>query len=738
MADHRNFLLGKGERLTEPVSPAKRAVNKVPPYTPEEARDRLTPMVRAAVSNMARLPEDARPRGQVVGKLVLNPEYLSKSYYPSNFLKSYGLRAVGSKPTTVTPEKRSNNRDPVEQPSTELFVAGPLAEFNRLYRDLSTAHLSDSVRDELVTLERIEEVHPRSKIKGPIKSKQHIPLEVVLHASEFRTDQFIVDAFNTYVSTMGLEADLEHRLYAGGLCFLRMSAPKESISDIVKFSFLRAVREMPRLRHLEPKLDFRTSAPPVILPTADVVAPTIRVAVFDGGLPDRSPLDPWVRRFDPPGIGPAVPKCVDHGHAVTSAALFGPLVPGTQAPTPFATVDHIRVWDDESGSDPLHLFDVLERIKNTLETSPKYEFINLSIGPDLPIEDDDVHSWTAVLDEYLAEGTCLATVAVGNDGDGDAAAQLNRVQVPSDSVNALGVGACNTRVGPWQRAPYSSVGPGRSPGVVKPDLVAFGGGKSNPYLALVPGKGLNPEEHQGTSFAAPELMRVAVGIKSTFGASLGPLAIRALLIHTAEAGQEPQADIGRGRIRIDLDEISICPDGSYRVVYRGELSASKYLRAEIPLPDGVIKGNVKIDATCCFATEIDSAYPSGYTRSGLEVVFRPDYSNVDNGAMHPHSQRFFSRPEEFRGGMLRSDAHKWETTLHGSVTKRASGLNRPVFDIHYLARDEGRPDHASVKIRYALVITVEAPRNLDLYDRIVRKYRNVLEPMVPIRVPVQI
>ena len=609
MTDRRNFLLGKGERLTEPVTPAKRQVNKVPPYTPEEARDRLAPMVREAVSKLARLPAAARPQGQVVGKLVLNPEYLSKSYYPASFLKSYGLRAVGSKPTTVTPERRSNNREPVEQPSTELFVAGPLSEFNRLSQYLSNAHLPDSVREELVTLERIEEVNPRSKIKGPIHSKELIPLEIVLHASEFRSDEFIVDAFNTYVSTMGLEADLKHRLYAGGLCFLRMRAPKNSLPDIAKFSFLRAVREMPRLRQLEPKLGVRRSAAAVILPTDPAVAPNVRVAVFDGGLPDRSALDPWVRRFNPPGIGPAVPDYVAHGHAVTSAALFGPLIPGQQAPTPFAIVDHVRVWDDESGSDPLRLFDVLERIKDTLETSPKYEFINISIGPELPVEDDDVHSWTAVLDEYLAEGTCLATVAVGNDGDGDAEAQLNRVQVPSDSVNALGVGACDTRVGPWQRAPYSSVGPGRSPGLVKPDLVAFGGCKSNPYLALVPGKGLSPEVHQGTSFAAPELMRAAVGIKSTFGASLGALAIRALLIHTAEAGSESQADIGRGRVRSDLDEISICADGSYRVVYQGELSASKYLRAEIPLPDGVIRGNVRIEATCCFATEIDSAHP---------------------------------------------------------------------------------------------------------------------------------
>ena len=34
----------------------------------------------------------------------------------------------------------------------------------------------------------------------------------------------------------------------------------------------------------------------------------------------------------------------------------------------------------------------------TILLSRQYEFINLSLGPDLPIEDQDVHAWTAVID----------------------------------------------------------------------------------------------------------------------------------------------------------------------------------------------------------------------------------------------------------------------------------------------------------------------------------------------------
>ena len=62
---------------------------------------------------------------------------------------------------------------------------------------------------------------------------------------------------------------------------------------------------------------------------------------------------------------------------------------------------------------------MLDRIDKVL-VEKEYDFINLSIGPQLPIEDDDVHAWTAVIDERLSRGTTLATIAVGNDGEGDA------------------------------------------------------------------------------------------------------------------------------------------------------------------------------------------------------------------------------------------------------------------------------------------------------------------------------
>jgi hypothetical protein len=740
MADTRNFFLGKGERLTEPVTPSGRKLDKEPPYTYDEARARLAPMLDQTMRAFAELPDAAKPKGEVVGGIVLNPEYIAKSYYPERVLKYYGLKSVGSKPALVIPEKRSRGRPPEEKPTTRLYVAGPVSNFRRLLADIEQGSIVESVQGDLTAMEQVGAVDAESKIKGRFTDAKVSPLEVVLHASEFRSDLYIINAFRDYLASFRLEADLDHRFHAGGLCFVRMRAPRNRLTDIAKFSYLRALREMPRLRDLLPLRSLKASKRVhVKMPRGPAMDPNVRVAIFDGGMPEGTILEPWVTRFDPPGIGAPVPEALEHGFAVTSAVLFGSHKPG-EASVPFAHVDHIRVWDKDSGSDPLELYDVLERIKNTLDSSPKYDFINLSLGPSLTIEDDDVHAWTSVLDEYLADGKCVATVAVGNDGDADAAQGLNRVQVPSDTVNGLAIGATDREELVWKRASYSSVGPGRSPGVVKPDIVAFGGCEDAPYWVLGPSSGTALIPQCGTSFAAPHALRIGTGVKANFGGSLEALAVKALMIHTAEEGHEPQSHIGWGRVQNDIDKIAICPDGTVRVVYQGELTASKYLRAAIPLPDVDLKGKVNIKATLCYSTEIDSAHPGTYTRSGLEVFFRPHAERFEPKAAHAKTATFFSMSKlyDHTEESMRRDAHKWETCLHGNLTKMGKSYKDPVFDIHYVARDEGHVEHQSPKIKYALVITIEAPKHADLYDLIVRKYRNILEPMLPIQVPVQV
>ena len=98
------------------------------------------------------------------------------------------------------------------------------------------------------------------------------------------------------------------------------------------------------------------------------------------------------------------------------------------------------------------------------------------------------------------------------------------------------------------------------------------------------------------------------------------------------------------------------------------------------------------------------------TKAGLEVVFRPNDEKIKDGKSNADTKGFFDLKKFATEQERRSDQGKWETVLHGAKTFRGSSLKNPVFDIHYNARDGGRATTGAEKIRYALILSVEAPK----------------------------
>ena len=729
----RNFLLGKGERLTEDIVVRSGGGPKKPPYTFGEAKSRLAPRLSQAVKNIDGLPPAACPHDQAIIALTLNPEFIAKSYYPHELLMSAGVKSVGSRPRKIKPEKRSRDRQPIETLTTELFVVGSREAIRNWSNALPNLTANSRGGRDLATLEDISAPDPHEKIKGVLPSTGDGVFEVVLHTDELSGEHSVLHDFREYLRTLGIVPSFEKRFYAGGLCFLELDAPVELADKIVSFSIVRTLREMPRLRMLRPTI--RSSAIPaqtLHIPKEGALDPGIRVALFDGGLPADHPITAWATPIDSPGVGPAHAEFQKHGIGVTSALLFGHIDPRKPLPRPYANVDHYRVLDNEPGENPRELFEVLDRIDKVL-ADHEYDFVNLSLGPRLPIEDDDVHAWTAVLDDRFARANTLAAVAVGNDGEGDMILGLNRIQVPADCVNAVAVGACDTPEDNWQRAPYSSVGPGRSPGLIKPDIVEFGGSMARPFLVIGEGDKPSLDATGGTSFATPSVLRLGIGIRAHFGPNLNLLAIRTLLIHRAEKSEHPREEVGWGRCARTLDDIVICDDDTIRVVYQGLISPAKYIRAPVPMPVGKISGNAVITATICYKSQTDPHHPGNYTRAGLQVSFRPNDQKLSRGGqIHPDTKRFFGASNP---GMtedeLRLDAWKWENCLHASRKFRGTSLQNPCFDIHYNARLEGRNFSPEHQLPYALVVSVHAKNIADLYDQVVRKYATQLEPLRP-------
>jgi hypothetical protein len=743
MPPEKNFFLGFGERLTQPVFINSGGQNKQNPYSHDEAISRLTPRVRTLTEYFSQLPDLACPTGAAVGIFVMHPEWIAKSYFPRSLLGEYGLQAIGSKPAEVQPKSWTRSTAPVASPTTQIFVSGQKREFSRLLTSLENSSIRST--DDITHIEDIRAPRVSDRLRSinleDSPSSEELTYEIALHAAVGSEQDSIIRGFTEYGASLGAEVLEARRINAGGLCFMPVRATSSQIAQLAQYSFLRVARPMPSLRTLHP-VERAIPLPltePCLLPEEGAVDPQLRVAVFDGGIEEDNPLSKWVQAHEVANIGPRVADALAHGFHVTSALLFGPLEPGMPADTPYAMVDHFRVLDSNSEEDPYELYDVLQRILSVLQQS-KYEFVNLSLGPYIPIEDDEVHAWTAVLDEYLSDGQTLASIAVGNTGHLDQDSGNSRVQVPSDCVNALSVGAASSVGGDWSRSNYSSLGPGRSPGLIKPDVLAFGGSNREMFHVFSPDSAPKTVGIKGTSFASPSALRLALGVRAHFGDRISPLALKALLIHSAKNKGMDSSEVGWGRVPYGIEDIVTCDPGVVRIIYQGKLDPAKYLRAPIPLPrEYELQGTVNLSATFCFSSPVDPQDPSNYTRAGLDIIFRPHSEKFQDDSPIPKRDWFFQASQYWGESELRRDAHKWETTLHRERNKRGKSLKEPAFDIHYNARSGGGVASGAERIPYALVVTVKSEKTPDLYDEVVRSYAGYLEAMQPvIDLPIQI
>jgi len=187
---------------------------------------------------------------------------------------------------------------------------------------------------------------------------------------------------------------------------------------------------------------------------------------------------------------------------------------------------------------------------------------------------------------------------------------------------------------------------------------------------------------------------------------------------------------GWGRCRDDVESLVVCDDGAVRVVYQGVLAPAQVLRVPIPLPSDNLPGKTTISATICYATDVDPQDPGNYTRAGLSVTFRPNAEKFPRqGALVPKSASFFKASDYESEQDQRRVSHKWETVLDQVKRFNSGSLLRPVFDIHYVAREGGGTASQADPIRYAMVVTVENQNVPDLYDGVLREYATILEPI---------
>ena len=742
MPRHNNFLIGQGERLTYEVGVPTSGSPKNLPYDFSTQQSRLDGKLSQAYEYISALPKEACPNDRAVAIVTMHPRFIAKTDFPDRLFNSVGLRAIGSRSVEIAPEKWGIDNHPEQASTDELFVAGTRGAFARWAGNIKTWAENSGISGALRTIEDISAFHAETKVRSVPTNGNSVMLEIVLHNDG---DEEVIKSFLEYASLIPATVYTDKQRNVGGLTFLPVECSPSRTIELARHSFVRVARGMPLLRPLHPGItrnNLDDGSFPIVLPTDPPFSEETEAVIFDGGIPDVaiSQLAPWVTVTEPAGIGPPDPTYVQHGLAVTSAFLFGPLVAGLPLERPLVPVNHVRVLDQNTGApDPFNVeyFEVVDRIASHLDQNEgRYQYVNLSIGPDIPVTDDEISYWTSALDQRFAPSRFFPAIAVGNTGQRDAASGLNRIQPPADAVNALSVGAADQLVGPWNRANYSSIGPGRSPGLVKPDGVTFGGSQASPFNVISTNNRSRPV--CGTSFATPLSLKASAGLRVQLGSNLSPLAIRALMIHRAQDDDKDRHEVGWGRFELDPDLMITCPDDEGVIIYQGMLPVGTHLRAPIPMPGTPLTGMVTITATVLIAPSVYPEFVASYTGSGFEAIFRPhngQFKSYPDGrrSHHPKSKPFFSEIAMYGGGEfeLREGGLKWEPCVKRTRRFQAKSLSSPAFDIYNHSRQPGSRIGTDSEVPYALIITIKAPKIPDLYNRIVRAHAGVLIPIAP-------
>lgn len=725
----KNFIIGHGETLTRHVKIDSGSGEKSHPYTFNEARSKLVSDLAEVIVGIDSKPMLQCAKGEVVVKLIQHPSFLAKSYYPTQLFKKFGIKDVGSKSIKVKPRKWAVKKHPDQGVASCIYVSGSRNAFEAMINTLEGDYLPEVTKNLIRTIESVSLFSAEEKIKTIEKSTDSLKLEVVLHAANVDKDIYL--AFSNYVQSLEGIADWERSKNVGGLTFLPVRIPAGLENALAEFSHLRALRSIPKLRVFRPEAVRATISDAFTLPEFRPLNADFKVCIFDGGLGTENIITPWVKEIIPLDVRKSHPGFLAHGGEVCSTYLFGPFNEATKSfQAPYTNVDIVRVLSPDD-KDP-DLFDVLTRIENVLRQKA-YKYVNLSLGPRLPVEDDDVHVWTSVIDSLLQDGHCLATVAIGNDGELEG--EYARIQPPSDMVNCFAVGSCDLSSSNWNRASYSCKGPGRSPGVVKPDGVIFGGSEKELF------KVYSPQTHtivgtQGTSYAAPYALRVAAGIDSITDFNLSTSAIKALLIHHANREDKDIYDVGWGRLPTSPEEVIECKSDEAIIIYQGELKPSQHLRIPIPVPKGLNCKWIHLKATFCFNANVDPEHPLHYTRSGLVVSFRPNEEKVKEDAKHASTKTFFSVGKLYETEEeLRDDAHKWETCISQSERFRSSTLSSPVFDVKYHAREKGGdPEDTKLPLNYSLVLSIRAEGETETYNMVLQQNQTLQAVKVSSRI----
>lgn len=724
---YRMPLLIKGEKLAEQATKGLSGGLKDYPYTYEEAKKRILLDIDK-IMNYIPEHEEYFLSNQYFLSVRLNEGFLAKSYVPTLFKKEC-MEIVGAR----IYNRRIDEKGKVQK-SKLYFLRCSKANLEWFKLNLLENKFNQNEKLQLRSMEAINFLSWSEKIFGLDSQDSYSDVEIVLHPIDGDIEQ-VQNILDTILS-----GGYELKRYDHGPIFILGKLKQMEVEKIASYNFLRSIHPSPSV-NLTPsiKKSIIRNLPRV---PQGMSKSKLTIGVFDGGIiPNNKYLKPFVEQIDL-SSEPLSDECLIHGSQVCSSLLYGDistLSEDSELPIPSFKVECFRVLPEQNW------YKVIDNIEKIVSEKDYINVFNISFGPRGPIFDDEIDRFTYALDKMAYKGK-LFIIAAGNDGE--VAEPFNRIQVPSDSINNITVGAFSIINGIKQRAPYSCIGDGREGGKVKPDLLAFGGSEGNEFH-VIDHTGLERVLSSGTSLSTP-LVTKTIGDLLARSKDLTPRILRTLLIHTAVPLNMHAKEEGFGLVADDIDSILNCNETTVTILYEGYIYPKKAIKLPIPLPDAkkfTQNSSITFKWTISTVATVDMADSDLYSKECIEYTFYPNsdmYSFTKKGckpikvdiskdselmnqlikdgykqSKNPVSDSKKSRTE----GELRKNEKKWDTIIRDQISKRCSSIKEPFLIISGLSRD----DINTLKIPFCVALTVSNPKyESNLYADIQSTYKELV------------
>ena len=732
-------ILVNGQELAQPIDKRQPSSSKEYPQTYDESKINIFKNLEN-VEKIYKNDKNHKFLNEIILSVKLHEGFKAKSYFPTIFEKNGMMESVGGRSYKI-------NKGDKETDAKLYFFRTTLNKVEFFKDYLIKENANKTEKQQITSVREIGFLSNTDKMFGFDSKWEEGRVEIVIHplTKELnKIDDIIKKEFNSREGIV-----IKH--YENGPTFITGRASKKVIENLVKYNFLRTIHPLNAIEISQPirgGMDFK-------LPKREfkLVKSEVTVGVFDGGVDEENPL---LKGLVIKGKEvPSSPQddLLSHGTGVCGAILYGPLnnYNGVIEKAPKINVESFRVLPQLDSNDS-DLYEVIDLIEDVVSSRDDIKVYNISLGPRGPIFDDQICRFTYAIDKLTYEKDVLFCIAVGNDGN--QGEELGRIQAPSDAVNSLAIGSYTYNYqNEKEWADYSCMGIGREGAKIKPDILAFGGSVSRPFLTL----GYNTDNVQfqmGTSLASPVVAGV-IGSMMAYSKEVTPQLAKALVILNSkrdrEVSLEDNKKLGYGYFDEEAEGILECSDNNVTILYNGEIKPTKNVKLPIPLPIlKKFKGNIKLSWVLTMSTSVDALDSDGYTKTCIESTFYPHsykyvYKNNSNKRKTIDIRNTDDITAAFKLGYneksnwpnTKGSRHNkikeekkareftWDTVMSGELpSMKSTSLCEPYLILHGLDR-KGEKD----KIKYALALKIEAINHMgSLYDCIREEYK-ILSPI---------